>query len=191
MKNTKDLKTMTSVEIDVCVADLVTFSAEAIVCPSHFSFLAGSGLCGAIHKAAGDELEKECRIQRVTQFGPKGIAPAGFGLMTQGYKLKAKKVIHAVVPRPATFSEEKDRANQLADCYRTIIGLAENNSISSVAIPSLGTGVYNWPKDLAVLIAVTTVKGSLKMPLLSLKKITFVCPDQTMCSLYKISLSNI
>lgn len=176
-------------KIELFVADLVSFDIEAIVCPAHSSFLAGSGLCGAIHKAAGKRLEDECQVKRALLYGPDGHAEAGTGMFTGGYGLKARSIIHVVVPRPAILPGQPSTERQLADCYWTILRLTAEKKIEAVAIPSLGTGVYKWPREQATHIAVSALKEAIKVIPTSLQRLVFVCPDMELARVYDRALT--
>ncbi len=168
--------------IEVCVADLVTFDADAIVCPAHFSLRAGSGLCGAIHKEAGRELEAECQEIRARLWGAQSFAPTGAGIITRGYGLRARWVIHVVVPRMALLSGDEDSSPRLADCVDTMVKLANDASLSSVALPCLGTGVYKWPRDRVARIMVWAIEESCRVADW-LSELYIVCPDEGLFAL--------
>jgi O-acetyl-ADP-ribose deacetylase (regulator of RNase III) len=127
-------------------------SVDAIVNAANSSLLGGGGVDGAIHRAAGPELLAECRTLH-------GCA-TGDAKITQGYRLPARHVIHAVGPVWHGGSAGEDEA--LASCYHRAIALCQMHSLSSVAVPAISTGVYRFPADRAAKIAVTTVIEALK-----------------------------
>src|SRR5499426_289750 len=133
--------------LEVCVADITTLNVAAIVNAANRTLLGGGGVDGAIHRAAGPELLNECRTL--------GGCETGSAKITQGYRLKARHVIHAV--GPVWGGGSKDEEGMLAGCYRTALDLAAVNKLRSIAYPAISTGIYRFPPDLAARIAVGTV----------------------------------
>jgi O-acetyl-ADP-ribose deacetylase (regulator of RNase III) len=126
-------------------------SVDAIVNAANTSLLGGGGVDGAIHRAAGPQLLVECRAL--------GGCATGDAKITQGYKLPARHVIHAVGPVWHGGGEGEDEA--LACCYRRALELCEAHDLASVAFPAISTGVYRFPADRAARIAVNTVIDTL------------------------------
>lgn len=137
--------------IKVEQGDITKLDVECIVNAANKTLLGGGGVDGAIHRAAGPGLLKECRTLHGCETGEAKI--------TGGYNLKAGHVIHTVGP---IYSGSDRDPQLLSDCYRNSLELAKENDIHSIAFPAISTGVYGYPKEEAVPIAVRTVKDWLE-----------------------------
>jgi O-acetyl-ADP-ribose deacetylase (regulator of RNase III) len=151
--------------IEVRVADITTLTVDAIVNAANRSLLGGGGVDGAIHRAAGPELKKECEML--------GGCDTGSAKITRGYKLKAKHVIHAVGPMWS--GGEKGEDDLLASCYRAALALAAENGLSSIAYPAISTGIYRFPADRAARIAVGTVASEIAAAPRGMSRVVFCC----------------
>jgi O-acetyl-ADP-ribose deacetylase (regulator of RNase III) len=151
--------------LDVCVADITTLAADAIVNAANRSLLGGGGVDGAVHRAAGPELLSECRTL--------GGCDTGSAKITRGYRLPAKHVIHAVGPvwRGGHAGEE----DLLASCYRTALDLAAAHRLASIAFPAISTGIYAFPADRAARIAIGTVAAELGASDRGIAHVVFCC----------------
>ena len=145
--------------------DITLSECECIVNAANETLLGGSGVDGAIHRAAGPELRAECATL--------GGCNVGEAKLTGAYRLKAKYIIHTVGPKYPT---ENCQLN-LAKCYTESLNLAKKNEIHSITFSSISTGKFSYPKKEACHIAVQSVKGWLKENSDYSMKIVFSCVD--------------
>jgi O-acetyl-ADP-ribose deacetylase (regulator of RNase III) len=137
--------------ISVVEGDITKLQVDAIVNAANTSLLGGGGVDGAIHRAAGPDLLVECRTL--------GGCQTGSAKITQGYRLPAQWVIHAVGPVWNGGSANED--SLLEGCYRTALALARAKQAASIAFPAISTGVYRFPLERATRIAVSSVLDEL------------------------------
>jgi len=140
------------IKITIIKSDITKLAVDAIVNSANPSLLAGSGLCGIIHKEAGPELEIKCK--------EIGGCKKGEAVITEGFNLKAKYIIHAVGPH--YILDSQDREKLLKNCYLNILRLADENQIKSLAIPSISTGIYKYPIEEATEIVLNVVSDFIK-----------------------------
>jgi O-acetyl-ADP-ribose deacetylase len=151
--------------LEVVVADITTLAVDAIVNAANTSLLGGGGVDGAIHRAAGRELLKECQTL--------GGCATGLAKITRGYRLPAKHVIHAV--GPVWGGGQRGEDDLLAGCYRTAVELAAAHRLHTIAFPAISTGVYRFPADRAARIAVGTVVSELSADPRGIMQVVFCC----------------
>jgi O-acetyl-ADP-ribose deacetylase (regulator of RNase III) len=154
-----------STKLDICVADITKLDLDAIVNAANRTLLGGGGVDGAIHRAAGADLKRECETL--------GGCDTGSAKITRGYRLKARHVIHAVGPVWGGGSKREDEF--LASCYRTALSLAREHHLISVAFPAISTGVYSFPPARAARIAVGTVATEISLPPGGIAQVVFCC----------------
>ena len=158
--------------IKVIRGDRTSQTTDVIVNAANTHLLAGSGVCGAIHRVAGPELERECR--------GIGDCPTGEARITDAYDLPCKHVIHAVAPRYSDGT--RGESELLRRCYQSIFALTEKHGIKSTSIPAIGTGIYRYPIKEATEIAFdTTLVAQKKQGLL----VEFVCFDENTATVYE------
>ena len=159
MKGTAgELKRFLDGRVVVKVGDITKEDAEAVVNAANSSLMGGGGVDGAIHRAGGAEILGECREIRRTRY-PDGL-PTGQAVITTAGKMAAKHVIHTAGPVYGRGGKEK--AEQLAACYRNSLDLAAKEGLKTVAFPAISTGVYGYPLEEAAKVSSRAVGEFLK-----------------------------
>jgi O-acetyl-ADP-ribose deacetylase (regulator of RNase III) len=154
--------------VSVVSGDITQQDVDAIVNAANTSLLGGGGVDGAIHRAAGPQLLAECRTI--------GGCPTGEARLTQGYRLKARHVIHTVGPVWRGGSSYEPEL--LRRCYSRTLALAEQHSFASLAFPAISTGAFGFPPDLAAAVATQTVVAWLQTRAFP-ASVVFVCFGET------------
>ncbi|OPL10990.1 MAG: RNase III inhibitor [Firmicutes bacterium ML8_F2] len=144
-----------------CVSGDIASQAdiEAVVNAANAQLRPGGGVAGAIHRAAGPGLDKECR--------PLAPIKPGQAVITGGHNLPNCYIIHCLGP---VYGVDKPEDKLLGDCYRNALRLAEENAISSIAFPSISTGVFGYPMEAAAEMAFQTIRSEI----LSLRKVKLI-----------------
>ncbi|HED23918.1 MAG TPA: macro domain-containing protein [Firmicutes bacterium] len=144
-----------------CVSGDIASQAdlEAVVNAANARLRPGGGVAGAIHRAAGPGLDKECR--------PLAPIQPGQAVITGGHNLPNRHVIHCLGP---VYGVDKPEKKLLADCYRSALRLAEENNVSSIAFPSISTGAFGYPMEAAAETAFQTIKEEIT----SLQKVKLI-----------------
>ena len=168
---------LAEIGIHVKQCDITTLACDAIVNAANKSLLGGGGVDGAIHRAAGPELLKECRTLNGCETGE--------AKMTKGYRLHAKHVIHTVGP---IYSGSDSDARLLSACYQNSLDLAKKNNLHSIAFPAISTGVYGYPLADATEVAVKAVKDWIYRNNDYAMDITFCCFDKRTSDIYNREL---
>ncbi len=144
--------------LELTLGDITREETDAIVNAANSSLLGGGGVNGAIHRAAGPQLLAECRKIR----DRRGSLPPGQAVITSGGNLRARYVIHTV--GPVWNGGKVNEPQILESCYSNAMEEANRQGCLSVSFPSISTGIFGYPVELAAPIALRTVAGLLYQP---------------------------
>ena len=165
--------------IEIILGDITKQKVDAIVNAANCSLLGGGGVDGAIHRAAGPELLRECRTLHGCETGKAKL--------TKGYNLPASYVIHT--PGPVWHGGAYGERELLASCYRSCLQIAAEKGLETVDFPSISTGVYHFPLDEAAGIAIETISSFLTGEG-SVKRVRMVCFDERTQRAYQNALEH-
>lgn len=168
--------------IEVIEDDITQLPLDAIVNAANETLLGGGGVDGAIHRAAGPGLLAECL--GLPELSPGVRCPTGEARITGGHALPARHVIHTV--GPVWHGGSHGEAGLLAACYRNALALAAVHGVDSIAFPAISCGVFGYPIEQAVPLAVRTVRAwDRPKP----SRVVFCCFDGAMASRYRAMLA--
>ncbi len=142
--------------IALLIGDLTQNDADAIVNAANEHLAPGGGVCGAIHRAGGPVIWDECKAI----VGRRGPLPTGQAVATTAGKMKARHVIHTV--GPVWHGGNNGEPDKLASCYRESIRIADELELNSIAFPSISTGIFGYPVELAAPVALEAVAAALR-----------------------------
>jgi O-acetyl-ADP-ribose deacetylase len=157
MKRKDAIKSFLGDRVTIYVGDITKHRVDAIVNAANSTLLGGGGVDGAIHAAGGPKILEECKEIRRTSF-PNGL-PTGEAVITSGGRLPARYVIHTVGPIKGR-SGGND-AELLAACYRNSLTIAVEHNLRTIAIPSISTGAYGYPREEAAVVSSETIMNFL------------------------------
>lgn len=157
--------------ITLLTGDITLQDTDAIVNAANEQLAPGGGVCGAIHRAGGPDIWEEC--ERIVQ--QRGPLPTGQAVATTGGKLKARYVIHTV--GPVWHGGRSGEPELLASCYRESIRVAGELQLKSIAFPSISTGIFGYPVELAAPVALAAVAEAVSRAS-NVRDVRFVLFDQ-------------
>ncbi|MCK6454702.1 MAG: O-acetyl-ADP-ribose deacetylase [Alphaproteobacteria bacterium] len=166
--------------MEAVAADITGLKVDAIVNAANSRLIRGGGVDGAIHRAAGPELQEE--------LNGIGGCPTGQAVITKSYRLPAKRIIHTV--GPVWQGGQSGEAEELASCYRTSLALAVEHGLKSVAFPAISTGIYGYPLEAATQIAVGAVAEILGKEK-RIERVVFCCFGDEALKTYQRALASL
>jgi O-acetyl-ADP-ribose deacetylase (regulator of RNase III) len=164
------------VKIEIVQGDITQETTDAIVNAANSTLMGGGGVDGAIHRAAGPELLRECRALRHETL-LSGLA-TGEAIATKAYNLSAKTVIHTVGP---VWNTSANAERSLTKCYISCLKVADSLGAKSISFPAISTGAYGYPPEKAAPVAIAAVRNAET----NVKLVRFVLFDEFMYKIYE------
>jgi O-acetyl-ADP-ribose deacetylase (regulator of RNase III) len=165
-------------KLRLLTGDITKLRVDAIVNAANSGLRGGGGVDGAIHRAGGSVIMRELDAIRAREGG----CPTGGAVVTGAGALPAKYVFHAV--GPIYRDGLRDEAEQLRNCYRKCLELAEEHGVRSISFPAISTGAYGYPLEEAAGIALETIASRLRQPDCPIQDVLLVLFDQGTYSVY-------
>ena len=164
---------------EIVVGRIERLAVDAVVNAANSALIRGSGVDGALRGAAGPRLD--------ALLATYGGLEEGHALVTPGFDLPAKHVIHTVAPIYFAAGDKVEKIERLGACYRACLEAAERSGCASIAFPALGTGAFGWPKTLGCEIALANVEAGLaKAP--GVARVIFCCFVEEDAALYRAAI---
>lgn len=167
--------------LEVIAGPIEALAVDAVVNAANRDLKPGSGVDAALRAAAGPDLTRHTDM----------LPPLedGYAVLTPGFSLPARAIIHTAAPRWNTPGEEGAKVAALARCYMASIALANEQGLSAIAFPCLGTGAYGWPRGFACAIAIAACEQALeKAP--NVTRVVFCCFNEADADLYRAGLAD-
>lgn len=164
---------------EILVGRIETLGVDAVVNAANKNLAPGSGVDGALRAAAGADLTK-----LTDRLGPIKIGEA---VITPGFKLPAKFIIHTAAPIWTEPGPEGEKVAGLAKCYLSSVKMAASRQFRSLAFPCLGTGIYGWPRGFACGIAIAACEQALQEAP-SIERVVFCCFSEDDADIYRAGL---
>lgn len=177
-------KLVNQTRIKLVQGDITKEKVDAITNAANEKLAGGGGVDGAIHRAGGPEIMKECDEIRARQGG----CPTGQAVITTGGNLPARHVIHTV--GPIWHGGNSDEPTLLASCYRESLALALRHGLTTIAFPSISTGIYGYPTPKAALVALNAMKEFVEAHQ-GIEEVRFVLFDDATFQCFKDALSDL
>jgi O-acetyl-ADP-ribose deacetylase (regulator of RNase III) len=178
---------ISGVDIHILIDDIVHQECDAIVNAANIYLQNGSGVCGAIFNGAGPQLKEACD-EKLRILG-RNLHP-GESVVTPGYNIKAKYILHSVSPR-CMFRWDEKIEETMRVTYRNIFDIAECSGFNTIAIPAMGVGHHHCDVDKCTSIAINELIAYINRPNHTIQEIRFVLSDESIQARYIKSLISI